>query len=289
MNSVVVAHEPVGGVIAAMADRFGMNPQAFESTLRATIMPKDCSKEQVAAFLLVAKQHDLNPFTKEIFAFPSRGGIQPIVSVDGWLKLINSHPMFDGMEFYDHFSEESGALISITCKMFRKDRSHPVEVTEYMSECLRKTETWERWPARMLRHKAAIQAARYAFGFAGIMEPDEVERMVEVEQVERHIPPALEIVDDRKRRCDEAAEQYAQAIEYIKAQIAESINPANAEGESDGVVSGMRFAALLNVRKEWDKIPQAAQMDMWLAPTKGGVFTTVERDTIKSKLPKVEA
>ena len=48
-------------------------------------------------------------------------------------------------------------------------------------------------------------------------------------------------------------------------------------------------SCMINVRKEWDKIPQAAQMDLWLAPTKGGVFTTVERDTIKSKLPKVEA
>jgi hypothetical protein len=28
---------------------------------------------------------------------------------------------------------------------------------------------------RMLRHKAAIQGIRYAFGFSGIMEPDEAE------------------------------------------------------------------------------------------------------------------
>jgi hypothetical protein len=42
----------------------------------------------------------------------------------------------------------------------------------------------------MLRHKAAIQCARYAFGFAGIMEPDEYERMVSVETVEPSTPPA---------------------------------------------------------------------------------------------------
>jgi hypothetical protein len=29
-------------------------------------------------------------------------------------------------------------------------------------------------------------------------------------------------------------------------------------------------------------------MDLWLAPTKGGIFTTHERDTIKTKLPKME-
>jgi hypothetical protein len=39
----------------------------------------------------------------------------------------------------------------------------------------------------------------------------------------------------------------------------------------------------------WAKIPQDAQRALWVAPTKGGIFTTSERDTIKFKLPKVEA
>jgi hypothetical protein len=29
----------------------------------------------------------------------------------------------------------------------------------------------------MLRHKAFVQAARYAFGFAGIVDPDEADRV----------------------------------------------------------------------------------------------------------------
>jgi phage recombination protein Bet len=276
VNAIAQIEQP--GVIASMADRYGMNAQAFESTLRATIMPKDCSKEQVAAFLLVAKQHDLNPFTKEIFAFPSRGGIQPIVSVDGWMKLINSHPQFDGMQFDDHFGGDGERLTAITCKMFRKDRSHPVEVTEYMAECYRDTETWKRWPARMLRHKAAIQAARYAFGFAGIMEPDEVERMVEAE-VNDGIPSALEISDDRKARCDAAAEQYAISIDFIKMNLAEATSAAEA-GEVENAQSYM-----IEVSKEWHKLPNAAKMDLWLAPTKGGIFTTAERAALQ-RLPR---
>jgi phage recombination protein Bet len=271
-----------------------MNPQAFEATLRATIMPKDCTKEQVAAFLIVAKQHDLNPFTKEIFAFPARGGIQAIVSVDGWMKLINSHHQFDGMEFYDHWGED-GELVSIQCKMFRKDRAHAVEVTEYMSECRRDTDTWKKWPARMLRHKATIQAARYAFGFAGIMEPDEVERMVEVDATleERGGSQDNQITDDRKARCDEAAAQYAPVVEYIKDQLAiadasrciAATTLAEENAELKQSEKENEQAALLNVRKEWDKIPAAARCDLWLAPTKGGVFTTSERSTLQN-LPR---
>ncbi len=162
-------------VTVAMAERFGMESANFERVLRATVVPANCGPEQFAAFLLVAKQYNLNPITKEIYAFPSKGGgIQPIVGVDGWMRIINDHEDMDGMEFEDRL--EDGKLVSITAKIFRKSRQHPTAITEYMSECLRDTDPWKKWPARMLRHKAAIQAARYAFGFSGIMEPDEYER-----------------------------------------------------------------------------------------------------------------
>ncbi|CAB4135093.1 bet_lambda, phage recombination protein Bet [uncultured Caudovirales phage] len=195
MNEVTTT--PKKSVIMDMATRFGMEPVAFEQVLRATVMPsdKEVSREQFAAFLLVAKEYSLNPLTKEIYAFPGKGGsIQPIVSIDGWMRMINNHPNFDGMEFEDNLSE-TGAIVSITCKMFRKDRSHPVSVTEYMSECKRQTDTWSKWPARMLRHKSAIQAARYAFGFSGIYDEDEAARIVDVTPVqqvavERPVVPA---------------------------------------------------------------------------------------------------
>lgn len=181
MNVFATPTQQPPSVFNAMAERFGMDRRAFESTIKATIMPANVqvSDEQVAAFLLVAKKYDLNPFTKEIFAFPNRGGIQPIVSIDGWLKIINEHPQFDGLEFEDKL-DDKGGLIAVTCRIYRRDRSRPTSVTEYMAECRGNTDTWKRWPARMLRHKAAIQAARYAFGFSGIMDPDEADRLESV-------------------------------------------------------------------------------------------------------------
>jgi phage recombination protein Bet len=178
-NNQQVATKPeTKSVLLDMANRFGMDPAKFEQTIRATVMPSNIkvSNEQFAAFLLVAKKYNLDPITKQIYAFPANGGIQPIVSIDGWMNLINSHENFDGMEFEDKL-DDNGKVIAITCKMFRKDRAHPVSVTEYMSECYRNTATWKQWPVRMLRHKAAIQAARYAFGFSGIMDEDEAARM----------------------------------------------------------------------------------------------------------------
>lgn len=175
-GTALATGERARSVLYDMADRFGMEPAAFEATLRHTVIPKDCSREQFAAFLLVAKEYNLNPLLKEIYAFPAKGGgIQPIVGVDGWSNLINSHPAFDGMEFDDKLDGQ-GNIVAITCRMFRKDRSHAISATEYMAECKRPTEPWTKWPRRMLRHKAMIQGARYAFGFAGIVDPDEAER-----------------------------------------------------------------------------------------------------------------
>ncbi len=193
-------------LLVSMANKYEMEPKAFADTLKATVMPGKVSNEQFAGFLMVAREYDLNPLTKEIFAFPSNGGIQPIVSVDGWMKMMNGHPQFDGIQFVDNFSGDS--LVSVTAKVYRKDRNHPVEVTEYMSECRRNTPTWKQWPARMLRHKAAIQAARYAFGFSGIYEPDEAERIQEATVIDSEpLQPKAGVQAIKQKLVEEEVEE----------------------------------------------------------------------------------
>ncbi len=142
--------------------------------LKATAFRGQVSDAQMTALLVVANHYGLNPWTKEIYAFPDRNnGIVPVVGVDGWSRIINSHPQFDGMDFEQ---DDEGC----TCSIFRKDRSRPVRVTEYMVECRRDgVGPWKSHPRRMLRHKAMIQCARLAFGFVGIYEQDEAERIIE--------------------------------------------------------------------------------------------------------------
>jgi phage recombination protein Bet len=165
-------------VISDLADKYGMTREAFEAALKATVFPSTATQAQFAAFCMVAKQYNLNPLLKEIYAYPSRGGgIVPIVSVDGWCNIINSNPACDGIQFEDTLKEDK--LFAVTCKISRKDRKHPIECTEYMEECNKNTDTWKKWPSRMLRHKALIQCARYAFSLSGIYDEDEARRMDE--------------------------------------------------------------------------------------------------------------
>lgn len=157
--------------------------------LKSTAFKGQVSDAQMSALLIVASNYGLNPWTKEIYAFPDKNnGIVPVVGVDGWSRIINSHPMFDGMDF------EQDAE-SCTCIIYRKDRAHPIKTTEYMSECKRPVGPWQSHPKRMLRHKALIQCARLAFGYVGIFDLDEAERIAEVElnprPVQRRSPATL--------------------------------------------------------------------------------------------------
>ena len=149
-------------------------------TLKATAFKGQVSDAQMTALMIVANQYSLNPWTKEIYAFPDKNnGIVPVVGVDGWSRIINSNDKFDGMEFVQ--DDES-----CTCIIYRKDRGHPIKVTEYLSECKRaNVGPWQSHPKRMLRHKAMIQCARLAFGFGGIYDQDEAERIVESTPAEK--------------------------------------------------------------------------------------------------------
>jgi phage recombination protein Bet len=203
-------------LVHKFAAKFGIESEKLLATLKATAFKQrdndePISNEQMAALLIVADQYGLNPFTKEIFAFSDkRAGIIPVVSVDGWARIINENPAFDGVEFRqaEAMTEPVGGRPCpdwIECVIYRKDRSHPIVVREYLDECYRKpfggtSKTgkeytvdgpWQTHTKRFLRHKSLIQCARIAFGFAGIYDEDEAHRIIEGTAARMAEPAAL--------------------------------------------------------------------------------------------------
>ena len=182
-----VIQSPVAKMSAlnVMAGKFSVEPDKLLGTLKNTVF-KGASNEELLALVVVSNTYGLNPLTKEIYAFPAKGGgIVPVVSVDGWIRMINDHPQSDGIEFEDH--RDNGQLVSVTCKIHRKDRKHPTVVTEYLSECKRNTDPWK-MESRMLRHKALIQCARVAYGFSGIHDEDEAKDIAGMRNVTPSAP-----------------------------------------------------------------------------------------------------
>ncbi len=158
--------------LAVMASRFNVEPAKLLSTLKSTVF-KNATDDELLALVVVANEYGLNPLTKEIYAFPAKGGgIVPVISIDGWINRMNSNNQFDGIEFDDVVGED-GKPVKTTASIWRKDRSKPIKVTEYYAECRRNTEPWNTMPQRMLRHKALCQCVRVAFGFGGVYDEDE--------------------------------------------------------------------------------------------------------------------
>lgn len=191
-------------LVKKFADKFNFpDEQKLINTLKATafkIKEGVVTDEQMSALLIVADQYGLNPFTKEIFAYPDKqNGIVPVVSVDGWSRIINQHPDMDGLEFvYSNdivdLPDAKPCPASIECVIYRKGRSHPVRIPEFLDEVYRPpfegtgknggapykiNGPWQSHTKRMLRHKSLIQCSRIAFGFVGIYDQDEAERIIE--------------------------------------------------------------------------------------------------------------
>lgn len=161
-----------------MAAQFSVEPAKLLGTLKNTVF-KNASDDELMALVIVANEYNLNPFKKEIYAFPAKGGgIVPVVGVDGWINIMNSHPKFDGVEFAMEHAED-GKPISCTATIHVKERSRPVVVTEYLEECKRNTDPWNTMPRRMLRNRALAQCVRIAFTAGGIIDEDEANALID--------------------------------------------------------------------------------------------------------------
>lgn len=242
----------------ALAKQFNIpgDPEELVQTLKATAFRSNATDAQFNVLMIVANQYGLNPFTKEIYAFPDKNnGITPVVGVDGWARIINSHPQFDGMEF-------TSDTESCTCKIYRKDRNHPTIVTEYLEECKRPTQPWNSHPRRMLRHKAMIQAARLAFGFGGIYDEDEAERIeaAEAPKEQKKNPEIDSLIADGEAAANKGIEEYKKWFSEIGAtgrlklgsenherlkKIAENTIEAEAVETSKPTPTEEQFAALI--------------------------------------------
>lgn len=179
-----------------MAARFNVEPTKLLSTLKNTVF-KGANDDECMALLIVANEYNLNPFRKEIYAFPAKGGgITPVVGIDGWARMMNERPNFDGIEFEMEFDNENQP-VSCTSIIHLKDRSKPVKITEYYDECFRGTDNWKNMPRRMLRHRALCQGVRVAFSVGGIMEEDEAEAMMERDPVAEAKPVQGKVTNTR--------------------------------------------------------------------------------------------
>ena len=173
MNEPCAVHDggSANDLVARFAERYGFGEDELLNTLAQTAFRQQNgsvpTREQLLSLLSVADSYGLNPFIRQVWALSDRkGGVLPVISVDGWVSIMNSYPQSDGMEFsYPDelitFDEDMKACHPwMECVIHRKDREHAIRVREYLDELYRPAVIkngkkfpgpWQTCPKRMLK------------------------------------------------------------------------------------------------------------------------------------------
>ena len=181
----------MSNALSVIAQSTGTSPEEIKEVISGMIISAKAqhgakaSDGELAVVAGVCATYGLNPLVKEAHAFISGGKLQVMIGIDGWLKIMNRHPDFDGVEF--DYEWDGKTLSGVTTKIFTKNRSRPVCVTEWLDECKQdKSDAWRKYPKRMLRNKSLGQCIRVAFGISEILDDDEASRIT---QGEKNITP----------------------------------------------------------------------------------------------------
>lgn len=166
MNTQVATTQNTS-VTERLANKFGTTKERLYNVIKSTCKLEKATNEQFEAFLMIAEKYDLNPIMKQIWGYPDRtGGIMAMVSLDGWINIVNNHPEYDGYETSVELDEKRKP-ISATCTMWRRDRTRPTVKTIYVHEWAKTSSPWQSMPIHFAEMRAFIQCARMCFNISG--------------------------------------------------------------------------------------------------------------------------
>jgi len=120
----------------------------------------------ILGLLHLAITHQLDPLLGELTIWLDKQAPYPAITIDGWMKLINRHPAFSGIEFEEGAPDHCELPQYMQCTIYRSDRVIPIRVREYLDEVKADHPLWKSMPRRMLRHRVLQQCARLAFGIS---------------------------------------------------------------------------------------------------------------------------
>jgi hypothetical protein len=169
----------IENMAAELAARAGLRMAPESALVAVKAMVGEVPDWVLTRFMLAARSTGLSLFGGEVY--PARredGGLDAVVSLDGWVKLVNRHPEFQGVTFT--YSLDRVASMGthrphewVECSITRKGIPAPFTAREYFEEVNQNRGVWLTHPIRATRNAALVQAARYAFGLSGVGVADE--------------------------------------------------------------------------------------------------------------------
>ena len=149
--------------ISACAGLIGVDIDELQAWINLQIA---VPAKSILALLRVARQYELDLLQEEVLLTQYDDQWQVSISVDGWIKLVNRHPAFEGMSFSESPQTDQGLPLWMECTIHRSDRSIPTTVREYLAEVRNDSDIWKKMPRRMLRHRVLQQCARLTFAIS---------------------------------------------------------------------------------------------------------------------------
>ena len=120
-------------------------------------------KQTLLTLLRLARANNLDPLKEEVaLALYDDCHWQAYITVEGYSKMLNCHPAFDGISFTQSPESANGIPAWMECTIYRKDRSQPTVVREYFAEVKGEQDIWLKIPRRMIRHRVMQQCTKLA-------------------------------------------------------------------------------------------------------------------------------
>ncbi len=157
------------------------------------------TEHELKAFLYVCREYNLDPLKKEIYFLKYGGKATILTSRDGYLKIANTNPHFDGLEsdvVYQgdklmrredgslhieygeaHLLFDKSKLTGAFCSVFRKDRTKATTVFVSIKDYFKRgAPIWEQYVNAMILKVAEAMALKRAFAISGLVTKEEIER-----------------------------------------------------------------------------------------------------------------
>lgn len=232
---------------------------------------KGASDAQLRVFLEVCKRTGLDPFLKEVWYVAEKGII--MAARDGYLRVANESPQFDGMETRV-VRTENGIPVKAICTVWRKDRNHPIVCEAFYNEYVKSSPVWKQYPSAMISKVAEVLALKRSFAINGVVTEEEIGQdaprvPVEVQRrgpqlaaaIAEQIPESHEEDEDRTPYTYTPAEDEPTELEL---QLAESIELEQRQRDGRGHGKAVMVEAFAQLETRYAKIG--------FAPTFGAIL-----------------